>query len=297
MRITTLLTTATFALLTGCATVDTHGQPTLNTTSAANLEKLTTILDAKDPKVKARYNARHPAETLAFFEIEPGMTVVEALPGGGWYTKILSPYIGNKGTVIGVDYALDMWPEFGGFADEAFIEKKKTWPTDWVEGTKQWNTQAGANIQAFTFGNRNTDMDGKVDSVLFIRALHNLARFEDKGGFLTGAIADTFAMLKPGGTVGIVQHTAPENNDDAWANGSNGYLKQSAVITAFQTAGFELKAKSDINANPKDQPTTDDMVWRLPPTLGTSADNPELKAKMEAIGESNRMTLLFQKPM
>ena len=63
----------------------------------------------------------------------------------------------------------------------------------------------------------------------------------------------------------------------------------------MEAAGFELAGEpSEINANPKDQPTSDDKVWRLPPTLGTSRDNPELKAKMEAIGETDRMTLKFR---
>jgi predicted methyltransferase len=53
---------------------------------------------------------------------------------------------------------------------------------------------------------------------------------------------------------------------------------------------------SEINANPKDQPTEQDVVWRLPPTFAMSKDKPEHKAQMEAIGESDRMTLKFKKP-
>ena len=63
----------------------------------------------------------------------------------------------------------------------------------------------------------------------------------------------------------------------------------------FEMAGFELVATSDINANPGDLPGPEDIVWRLPPSLSTSKDDPELRAKMEAIGESDRMTLLFKK--
>jgi predicted methyltransferase len=51
-----------------------------------------------------------------------------------------------------------------------------------------------------------------------------------------------------------------------------------------------------MNNNTVDQPTTEDIVWRLPPTLATSHDNEELKAELTAIGESNRMTLRFRKP-
>jgi predicted methyltransferase len=56
-------------------------------------------------------------------------------------------------------------------------------------------------------------------------------------------------------------------------------------------------SKSEINANPKDIPGADDMVWRLPPSLRTSKENPALRETMIAIGESDRMTLLFRKAL
>ena len=102
--------------------------------------------------------------------------------------------------------------------------------------------------------------------------------------------------LKPGGVVGVVQHMAPEDAPDEWATGAAGYLKKSFVIATMEGAGFELVAESDINENPADQPTTDDIVWRLPPTLFGAAENPEQAESNKVIGESNRMTLLFRKP-
>ena len=258
--------------------------------------KLATILAAQPDKAKARYDARNPQATLEFFGIAPGMTVVEALPGGGWYSKILVPYLGNDGHLVGVDYSIDMWSEFGGrLSSPEFIEGKKTWAAEWAEGAKAWQAGTTGDISAFTFGARDTAMDGKVDAVLFIRAMHNVSRFEAKGGYMTQALADTHALLKPGGIVGVVQHQGPEGNTDEWAVGSSGYLKKSNVIAAFEAAGFKLVAESDINENPKDVPTNDDIVWRLPQSLSTSREDPELRAKMEAIGESNRMTLLFKK--
>jgi len=204
----------------------------------------------------------------------------------------------DEGHLVGMDYSLKMWPEFGGFADAEFIEKKKSWAAEWVAGAQDWRAGSQGDISAFTFGGRDSAMDGKVDAVLFIRAMHNLSRFEDKGGYLTDALADTKALLKPGGIVGVVQHQSPESNDDDWAKGSNGYLKKSTLIAKFEAAGFEFVKDSAVNENPKDVPSSEkkDIVWRLPPSLGTSRDNPELKAQMEAIGESNRMTLLFKKP-
>lgn len=265
--------------------------PTVATLSSADL--LSAALDAQSEEMKARYAARNPADTLAFFGIEPGMTVVEALPGGGWYTKILIPYLGSEGKVVGVDYAIDMWPKFG-FMSEEQLEAKKTWTTTWVADAKTWGE--GADIGAFVFGAADTSIAGSADAVLMIRALHNLNRFESDGGFRTEALSDAFAVLKPGGILGVVQHRAPAGSPDDWADGSNGYLKQDALISAIEATGFELVETSEINANELDQPTTDDFVWRLPPTLGTSRDNEELRAEMTAIGESDRMTLKFRKP-
>ena len=135
-----------------------------------------------------------------------------------------------------------------------------------------------------------------ADAVLLIRAMHNLARFESRGGYLSAAIQNTFDILKPGGVVGIVQHQARDQMPDEWADGSKGYLKKSFVVDLMREAGFELVEESDINQNPKDQPNTEDIVWRLPPNLTTSKDNEELRKSMELIGESNRMTLKFKKP-
>ena len=73
-------------------------------------------------------------------------------------------------------------------------------------------------------------------------------------------------------------------------------MKKQFVIDRILAAGFEFVAESNINANEKDQPEDDDIVWRLPPTYATSRDNEELKAQYAAIGESNRMTLKFRKP-
>ena len=68
------------------------------------------------------------------------------------------------------------------------------------------------------------------------------------------------------------------------------------MIAKMEEAGFEFVAASEINQNEKDQPAESDFVWRLPPSFATSKDNPELKAEMTTIGESNRMTLKFRKP-
>ncbi|HUF82741.1 MAG TPA: hypothetical protein VMN03_16515, partial [Burkholderiales bacterium] len=90
----------TAALLTASSAVSAgdHG---------AKLEK---VLNAQDEEVKARYTYRHPKETLEFFGVEPGMTVVEGLPSGGWYSKILIDYLGPDGQLIGANYPYSIFP-------------------------------------------------------------------------------------------------------------------------------------------------------------------------------------------
>jgi predicted methyltransferase len=275
------------------------GQPAEPATEGAQPDsasaRLDAILEARPEEFQARYEYRHPQETLKFFGIEPGMILVEALPGGGWYSQVLVPYLGEEGRLIGANYAQEMWPKFGVF-DQKFIDSMETWTTDWPEEAKAWQGQNGATVAAFEFGSMPEAMEGQADAVLLIRALHNLARFEDDGDFLTTALSEAHRVLKPGGIVGVVQHEARPEMPDEWASGANGYLKKQFVIDRMTAAGFELVDQSDINENPNDQPTVDDVVWRLPPSYQTSQENPELRAEMDAIGESNRMTLKFRKP-
>jgi predicted methyltransferase len=245
--------------------------------------------------MKARYAYRHPQETLEFVGVEPGMTVVEGLPGSGWYTRILLPYLGSEGHLIGADYSLEMYPNFS-FVDEEFMVKQRQWMTSFPADAREWGGENGARTSAFHMGSMPGELAGTADVVFFPRVLHNLARFESQGGYLTAALADAYAILKPGGTLGIVQHEAHADTSDDFADGSRGYLKKDFVIEVVEAAGFEFVAASDVNANPKDQPGENDIVWRLPPTLATSRQDPELRAELEAIGESNRMTLRFRKP-
>ena len=221
------------------------------------------------------------------------MTVAEALPGGGWYSKILIAHLGEDGTLIGAHYPDDLWARFG-FGDE-WVAKRIEGTANWVTTAEEWGVE-GASLASTLLTAMPEDATGSVDAVLFIRALHNLNRFSADADYMDKTLAETFRVLKPGGVVGVVQHRAPEDAPDASATGDRGYLKESAIIAAFEAAGFELAATSDVNANPKDQPGAESIVWRLPPSLsGTEEGTPE-RAAMEAIGESDRMTLKFVKP-
>jgi predicted methyltransferase len=260
-----------------------------------NSEILAAALAAQPEDVQARYPYRHPRETLEFFGIEPGMTVYETLPGGGWYSKVLLTYLGPEGHLVGADYAADMYPLFGFFSEEV-LASKATWVETWISEAEAWRNDDSASVSAFQMGSMPAQMQGTADAAVVIRTLHNLARFEPDGGYLTSALTDLYAILKPGGVVGVVQHQARDEMPDEWASGAMGYLKDDFVIARMTAAGFEYAGQSDINFNAKDQPGEEDFVWRLPPSLATSKDNDELKAAMLEIGESNRMTLKFRKP-
>lgn len=256
--------------------------------------RLAAVLAAQSGETKSRYAYRHPKEMIEFLGVTPGMTVVDTLPGPVWWTGILLDYLGPQGKVIDADYSADMWTKFGNYSPDPAT--KKNWPADTVAKMTSARTPEAAQVGAFQYGSVPDELAGTVDVVLVSRAMHHFMRLEDGGGYLTQALADMKKLLKPGGIVGVEQHRAPESQSDASTKGERGYLKQSAVIAAFEKAGFQLVDKSEINANPKDQPAEADVVWRLPPTLATSKDNPELKAQMEAIGETDRMTLKFKKP-
>jgi predicted methyltransferase len=262
---------------------------------SASDDHLKAVLAAQSPPVQERYPARKPYETLTFFGVEPGMTVVEVLPGEGWYSKILVPYLGRDGKLIGVDYPSTIWAHFP-FANEAFMTERKKWPARWTADAEQWAGAQGAQAAAYALDDLPASLQGSVDMVLFFRALHGMARVESQGQFLTQALATTFNLLKPGGLVGVEQHEAREHMSDTWADGSQGYLKRSYVKEAMEKAGFEFVGESSINENPKDQPSEQDGVWRLPPSLSASKGNPKLQEEYKAIGESHRMTLLFRKP-
>jgi hypothetical protein len=160
--------------------------------AAADSDKLAALLAAQPEDVKARYQYRHPQETIEFFGIEPGMTVLEGLPGSGWYTKILLPYLGSDGHLIGANYPLDLWPNFP-FATEEFMAEMSQWLETWPVDAEEWRGEDGTSIDAFWFGAMPEEMAGTADVVFFVRMLHNTWRFqsEGKGDYLDMAMPMT----------------------------------------------------------------------------------------------------------
>jgi predicted methyltransferase len=255
---------------------------------------LGTVLAAQPAEIKARYASRRPAETLSFFEVQPGDIVIETLPGGGWYSGILHPYLGASGKLIGAHYPRGLYERFGW--DQERLQSAVDRDAGWPKATVSKAVAKGSEIDSFTLTEMPDRLNGTASKVLFIRSLHNLNRFGKEAGYLDKVLAEAYRVLKPGGIAGVVQHRAPESASEKWADGSNGYLKQSTVIAAFEAVGFKLVEASEINANPNDRPAETDNVWRLPPSLRGVEKNSAKWQEFTNIGESDRMTLKFVKP-
>ena len=130
--------------------------------------------------------------------------------------------------------------------------------------------------------------DGTADLVLTFRNIHNWMA----GGQAEAAFRMMYRALKPGGTLGVVEHRGNEAvPQDPRAR--SGYVNQSYAIKLVEGAGFKLVATSEINANPKDTKDYAGGVWTLPPRLAAGEVD---RAKYVAIGESDRFTLKFVKP-
>ena len=225
----------------------------------------------RTPANVARDTYRHPAETLAFFGVKPADTVVELWPGGGWYTEVLAPYLASGGT-------LHVVPPAGNY-DQRIRTKIASHP---VYGAVQ--------VATFTAGQPTPVASGSADVVLTFRNVHSWLDADTP--IADQVFAEAFRVLKPGGTFGVVEHRLPEDADDA-RQLTSGYVKVSTVRKLAEKAGFRLAGSSEINANPRDTKDHPEGVWTLPPSLRLGDKDRE---KYLAIGESDRMTLKFEKP-
>jgi predicted methyltransferase len=261
--------------LTACQTVDGSRWGTVDDAALAAAVAAPTRSDSH----RLRDIHRHPYETLRFFGVKPSDTVVEIWPGGGWYTEILAPYLGGSGGRL---YAAA--PE---------------WGLGGINKLKEANPSLYGSIDTVDFpafeANSSRFPDGTADVVLTFRNVHNWRmgyRRDDKQDYSAEAFRQMYAMLKPGGILGIVDHRLPETASDERERNS-GYIKVSTVQRLAETAGFRLAASSEINANPKDPADWPKGVWTLPPSFTLKDQD---RTKYAQIGESDRMTLKFVKP-
>ncbi len=230
---------------------------------------------------KARDQYRHPLETLEFFGIRPDMTVIELSPGGGWYTEILAPFLYDRGHLIEASAPMNSSSKFMRNMATAFEAKLKADPA--VYGHIEKIIPFAPPQQV------NLGPDDSADMVLTFRNAHDW--MNDSPETLAAVFKSAYAVLKPGGVFGIVEHRAKPFAEAAESSMALHRLPEDYVIELGLSTGFRLAGVSEINANPKDP--EDINVHRLPPDL-SGADSEH--AQMRAIGESDRMTLKFVKP-
>ena len=242
--------------------------------SAHNLEESVSSAHRSEKNI-LRDKYRNPYETLSFFRIEPEMTVVELSPGRGWYTEILAMYMYDKGRYIVAPYN----PKLGGYADRLWNSYNELLKSNEVYSKVET-----------TFLFDKLAEDNSVDAVLTFRNVHNWINNNDENA--RKIFKQSFSALRSGGYFGIVEHRAEKETslEDMY---KSGYMTEEFVIDLAKEVGFVLIDKSEINANTKDLKNYPRGVWTLPPSLRLKEQDRE---KYLNIGESDRMTLLFQKP-
>lgn len=238
----------------------------------------------RSPENKARDQYRHPQQTLQFFEVSPNETVIEITPGAGWYAEILAPLLREKGHYVAV---LNDAGKLPNERSQTFYGKLNADLKARMAGnTAVFGTPEIVEIDpaAPLLGEADS-----ADTVLTFRNVHNWVMAEQEAAMFEAF----YEVLKPGGVLGVVEHRAKSDADFEKIK-SSGYLPEEYVINLALKAGFVLDARSEINANPKDTKDYPAGVWTLPPTLSQKDKDRE---KYLAIGESDRMTLRFKKPM
>lgn len=248
---------------------------------ATSLEKYATG-DHRAEGHASRNDQRNPVETLKFFGITPSMTVVEISPGGsGWYTEILAPFLRGSGTLY--------LGSFDPASESNYSQRNYKKLSEKLAARPDVYDQIKVNVFA-PGGKMEAAPEGVADMVLTFRNTHGWAR----DGHAQAAFENMFSYLKPGGILGVVQHRGNEGEE---YDGSTGYLTESAVIEMAEKAGFVLLDKSEINANPRDTKNHPSGVWSLPPVLRVPDDSKDMEPVLKAIGESDRMTLKFMRPV
>jgi predicted methyltransferase len=241
--------------------------------------------DWRLPADKLRDPWRHPVESLTWWGLRPGATVVEFWPGAGWYTDILAPFLNDTGGKL---YAANLEP----------TDPAATQIIDAYKARLEARPRLFGKVEVTAFGPTSGPVApaASADLVLFLRNLHNWMA----AGIADKAFKAAFAALKPGGVLGIEEHRAEAGQvQDVLA--ADGYVQQAYAIQLAREAGFILGGASEINANPRDTRDHPFGVWTLPPTrLSAPRGQPARPgfdhSKYDAIGESDRMTLKLVKP-
>lgn len=258
--------------------------PALAADKITDAQALAVVLaDPRRDGDRARDQYRHPAQTLALCKVKPDHTVVDFMPSSGWFTRILVPYVGEKGRYIGLN------PDVRT-ASESMRKNYSDLAATFPAKAAGWTGVAAEKIGAYNTDILTEDLNGKVDRILVMREMHNMWR----QGLMRRELIAMRGLLDDGGLLCIEQHRAKAKAPFAETDGSKGYLREKDVIAFVEAHGFQLVVKSEINANKKDPANHPGGVWSLPPNLSGAKDEAE-RARLIEIGESDRMTLVFKK--
>lgn len=238
-----------------------------------------------------RNRYRHPVGTLSFMGLKDGMTVMEIWPGAGWYTEILAPVLRHHGQFVVAGYDVDVpdQPDYRYRLQKALLDTFAERPELYDQ------------VAVVPFSPPQSGSLGEADSIDMVLTFRNAHGWIGEG-IAPQIFAEFARVLKPGGVLGVVQHRAATGSDPA-ETVPMGYVSEEAVIELAREAGLYLEARSEVNANPKDSRDYEQGVWSLPPGFALCGDteNEEVLAECRqtyrAIGESDRMTLRFRKPL
>ena len=242
---------------------------------------LTAILaaDYRPEESRARDLYRHPKETLLFFGLRPEMSVLEVWPEPGWYTEVIAPLVRDKGRYYAAVIAAEPESKYISERLENYRHKLSERP----------DLYDRVSVVSFPADGGDAVPPASVDMVVTFRNIHNWMGRD----MAAQAFATMYRALKPGGVLGVVEHRGnPAVAQDPKAK--SGYVNEDYAIKLIEAQGFRLVAKSQVNANPKDTKDYEQGVWTLPPTYRLGDKD---RDRYAAIGESDRFTLRFVKPL
>jgi len=262
--------------------VPTVSHATVEVVPAVHPALAAAVADPRRDADRVRDPWRKPTETLGFFRIAPDMKVGEYAPGGGWYSRLLGLYLGPQGKFTG------LFASSAPQAGEAARQRVRDAAARFPQSVAEWSGQPADRFAGHVLDAVPDSERGTFDRIIVMRMMHNMFR----KGAAFHELAAIRALLKDDGLLGIEQHRARPDAPFAYAGGGKGYMRESDVIALIEAHGFKFVGKSEANANPRDPADWPDGVWTLPPTLSKGDQDRE---KYTAVGESDRMTLLFAK--
>ncbi len=225
---------ATYLVLLSATLLSGHGMADDFAATEAKI-RAAMAADIRTPEEVERDSNRLPVETLAFFGLRDDMKIVELLPGGGWYTKLLAPVVAEKGEFY---MALGTTTAKTTLATQAGFEKMRVV----AEDSKVFRPEGAPAYVLETKGLGVSD----ADMVLTFRNYHN---FGAEGRAAMNKAS--FDALKSGGIYAVVDHTRRHMEADSPENRRR--VDPVLAIKEIQAAGFKLVDFSTLHHIPDDE--------------------------------------------